>query len=183
MKKKYKLHINHTQIIHKLYYITIAFASQLSIRLQAHPFSPHPSTPSFLDAHMMRVQWVVPRSTTSSILGSLGPQVSCSSNTFPSRLFTTLIALLWITAPVLKVRLHSTEQSGTTPPLPSWQHRAWCTPGHGRPFGYQGTLLAHVQLDGNWNPMATGTLRSRSVGLLSSLSSPRKNGTYLITSS
>lgn len=40
-------------------YDSIAFPSPLSIRAQAHPFSPHPRTPSLLDTDLMRVQRVV----------------------------------------------------------------------------------------------------------------------------
>jgi len=37
--------------------------------------------------------------------------------------------------PALEVRLHSTEQRGTTPPITQWQGLALCTPGCSWPFG------------------------------------------------
>ena len=44
--------------------------------------------------------------------------------------------------PVLEVRSHSTEQSGTTPPLTCWQCWAWCTQGCSWAFGLPGHTAA-----------------------------------------
>jgi len=72
-----------------------------------------------------------------------------SSHTLSSRLFTIFVALLWMLFnsfmslspnphPVLDVRPHSAEQSGTIPSLAQWQCWAWGTQGHSWPFRLPG---------------------------------------------
>jgi len=83
--------------------------------------------------------------------------LSCSSYTLPSRPFTIFIArhghsLIGVSPPctvaqkshtVLKVRLHSAEQKGATPPSPTSSAGLAAPQGTDGTFGCQATLLPH----------------------------------------